>query len=225
MNKKQLQNFSFLLGLFCAVFSPTACAQNQSSQQSLTVKQNGIAAFSKISSESPAPSPGKQSVNSVPFLWAEQGVSIDLPAGSEKLYEKPTGFSWIKKDKSQNAADAQSDAIWFSGVVNVSSKQEVFQGMTFKDALDYEYNDNLKQQREGKYTEVRWHTIDGVKGILSVEASENDPLDQRNLTWKCYRVHKGVHQLIGFSAYTSNRAFDKHKDEMQRLLFSLKLTQ
>lgn len=208
MNKMQIQQFACLLLCMCASFS-IVCAQNQ-------IKRQTVAASSALSlTESSA---------SISYTWAEQGVSVNLLAGSEKLYEKPTGFNWIKKDEAKNPGDALSDAIWFAGVVTINSKQAEFEGMKFADALDYEYNEGIKEQREGKISEARWLEIDGVKGLFVVEAAGKDLLEHRGLVWKFYRVYKGMHQIIEFKTYTSNRAFDKHKNQMQKLLSSLKFS-
>ncbi len=166
-----------------------------------------------------------QSAAFTPFTWTGQGVRLSFPSGGEMLYEKPSGFRWHILDKSAGAADALLDAVWFGGVVTISNKQEMFQGMTFKDALDYEYNEGLAEQRQGKYTEVRWLTIDGVNGIFSREARMKDSRDLRHIKWKCYRVYRGEHQLLEFSAYTSNRAFDRRANVMQKIVESLKFSQ
>ncbi len=141
------------------------------------------------------------------------------------LYEKPSGFRWHILDKSNSSADALLDAVWFGAVVTISNKQGAFQGMTFKEALDYEYNENLVEQRQGKYTEVRWLIIDGIKGVFSREAAGKDAREPRSMKWKCYRVYRGEHQLLEFSAYTSNRSFDRQSDTMQKIVESMKFSQ
>lgn len=124
--------------------------------------------------------------NIIPFTWKEQGVSISFPSGWELVYEKPTGFSWntfFGRDKAQPA-----DALWLSGIVTIGNKTGTFEGMSFKDALDYEYAENVKEQREGKFTEVNWLTIDGVNGMFIRDEKSKDSRDLQHLKWKCHRI-------------------------------------
>jgi hypothetical protein len=95
--------------------------------------------------------------------------------------------------------------------------------MSFQDALDYEFAENVKEQGAGKFAEVSWLTIDGVKGMFTRDEKSKAPGDLQHLKWKCYRVYKGEHQILEFSIFTSSEAFDRNAGEMKELLDSLKL--
>ncbi len=211
-NLFQIITLVFLITL-ASIF--VACIQTESNEQ-----------FSVAASSLPLNTPASPTEislaaqNSIVYTWKEQGVSISFPSGWDSVYEKPTGFSWntfFGRDKAQPA-----DAVWLSGIVTIGNKTGTFEGMNFKDALDYEYAENIKDK--GKYTEVSWLTVDGVTGMFTCDEKSNDSHDLRHLQWKCYRIYKGEHQILEFSAYTSGKTFNRNEDEMKKLLASLKFT-
>ena len=82
----------------------------------------------------------------------------------------------------------------------------------------------LDQQKLGKYTEVRWLVLDGVRGVQFLEKSPDDSSDVQRLQWQAYRSYNGQKQLINLMVHSSGKGFPTHVDALYGILYSTKLT-
>jgi hypothetical protein len=78
-------------------------------------------------------------------------------------------------------------------------------------------------QKIGKYDEVRWLEIDGLKGVGFRESKQEMPGDIRRLQWQAYREYAGSTQLINMILSTDSGDFAKHEDELYGILYSTKV--
>jgi hypothetical protein len=78
-------------------------------------------------------------------------------------------------------------------------------------------------QKIGKYDEVKWMEIDGLRGILFRESKQEMADDIRRLEWQAYRKYAGQSQLVTLILSTNDANFPKHQDELYGILYSMKI--
>ena len=79
------------------------------------------------------------------------------------------------------------------------------------------------QQKIGKYDEVRWLEIDGLRGVGFRESKQEMAGDIRRLQWQAYRTYAGSTQLVNMILSTNSGDFAKHEDELYGILYSTKV--
>jgi hypothetical protein len=79
------------------------------------------------------------------------------------------------------------------------------------------------QQKIGKYDEVKWLALDGVRGLEFRESKQEMTDDIRRLEWQAYRTYAGNTQLITMILSTNSGDFAKHEDELYGILYSTKV--
>jgi hypothetical protein len=79
------------------------------------------------------------------------------------------------------------------------------------------------QQKIGKYDEVRWLELDGLRGVGFREAKPEMADDIRRLEWQAYRKYAGSTQLVTLILSTNGAGFPKHEDELYGILYSTKV--
>jgi len=140
--------------------------------------------------------------------WEQQGISWMLPA------------NWSKND-------VHNETLSYSGggahlTVNISVMPQM------KDLVDTSikamYEAAKTQKSIGKYDEVRWLELDGVRGVGFRESVQEEPGDIRRLEWQAYRTFAGSTQLITLILSTDSGEFAKHQDELYGILYSTKVT-
>jgi hypothetical protein len=142
--------------------------------------------------------------------WDRQNMSFTVP--SNWTGEESDSKSFMMR--SPGGADAASL------IVSISPMPEDFPA----DSSIQAYYDSAKSNaKNGEVDEVRWLEIDGLKGVQFREANKEDPDDHRRMHWMAYRKYTGQLQYINIILATQNKDFERHKDAMYGVLYSLKL--
>ncbi len=76
---------------------------------------------------------------------------------------------------------------------------------------------------DGKYDEVKWLELDGLRGLEFRQSKQETPGDIRRLEWQAYRTYAGQNQLITMILSTDDGAFAKHQDELYGIMYSTKV--
>ena len=77
--------------------------------------------------------------------------------------------------------------------------------------------------KNGEVDEVKWVEIDGVKGVQFRESVPEHPDGHRRLQWMAYRKYTGQVQLVNVMLASEGKDFERHKDAMYGILYSLKI--
>ena len=85
------------------------------------------------------------------------------------------------------------------------------------------YDGAVTDQKNGKYEEVRWLELDGLRGVLTREDPQESKDSARRLQWRGYRKYAGQVQLVSIMLSSQSQHFDMHKDAMYGVLYSSKL--
>jgi len=168
---------------------------------------------SKASSSStvdkPKPTDAQQSIidSGTETTWNEQGISWRLPAG------------WPKMEVHKESLNYGSPANGFL-IASISVMSADFPSDT---SLDATYTSALEQLKQGKYENVRWLEIDGVKGVEWVEAMPEDKDGARRHQWIGFRNYQGQNQQLNIMVSTKGSNFDKQRDTFAAIMYSMKI--
>ena len=139
--------------------------------------------------------------------WDEQGISWKLPAGWKKMDVKKETFNYSSPD------------LAFL-LVNISSMSPDFPVDSSTQAY---YDQALQQLKNGKYENVRYLEIDGVKGVEWTEAMPEEKDGARRHQWMGYRNYLGQTQLLNVMLSTKGTNFEKHRDDFPAIMYSMKI--
>ncbi len=140
------------------------------------------------------------------YKWDDQGVSWELRSGWKKMSIEKQSFNY------------QSPDLAFL-LVNVSDLGDTFPMET---SLKAYYDQAMLQLKNGKYESVKMVEIDGMTGVEFIEAPPPGKDDPRRHQWIAYRRYLGQTQQINVMTSTKASNFDKHKDDFQAILYSMK---
>ncbi len=139
--------------------------------------------------------------------WDQQGVTWTLPA------------NWKTETVRNEMFSSGGGGAFLS--VNISTMQSM-QNLT--DVSIKAMHDSAKmEQKSGKYDEVKWLELDGLRGVEFRQSKQESPGDIRRLEWQAYRTYAGQTQLITMILSTSDSAFPKHEDELYGIMYSTKI--
>jgi len=139
--------------------------------------------------------------------WDEQGISWKLPAGWKKMDVKKETFNYSSPD------------LAFL-LVNISPMSPDFPVDSSTQAY---YDQALQQLKNGKYENVRYLEIDGVKGVEWTEAMPEEKDGARRHQWMGYRNYLGQTQLLNVMLSTKGTNFEKHRDDFPAIMYSMKI--
>ena len=142
--------------------------------------------------------------------WGQQGISWTLPAKWSELTKSSEMFNW-KSPGSEDAAFLIS---------NISAMGADFPTDA---SIKATYEGAVSDQKNGKYEEVRWLELDGLRGVLTREPLQETKDSPRRLQWRGYRKYAGQSQLVSIMLSSQSQHFDMHKDAMYGVLYSSKL--
>lgn len=77
--------------------------------------------------------------------------------------------------------------------------------------------------KNGEVDEVKWVEIDGLKGVQFREANPEKPDGHRRLQWMAYRKYTGQTQLLNVMLASEGKDFERHKNAMYGVLYSMKV--
>src|SRR5712692_1123957 len=138
--------------------------------------------------------------------WDQQGITWTLPA------------NWRNETVRNETFSSGGGGAFLS--VNISVMDSSFPADISIKAM----HDAAKaSQKNGKYDEVRWLALDGLRGVGFRESKPEMADDIRRLEWQAYRTYAGQTQLVTLILSTNGAGFPKHEDELYGILYSTKL--
>lgn len=155
---------------------------------------------------------------------AEQSAAV--AAGKEVKWVRQ-GMSWtIPSDWAEQANDAYMFMMRSPGaggaslIVNVSPMDE---GYPIESAIQAQFQQAESRAKNGQVDEVKWVEIDGVKGVQFRESNPERSDGSRRLQWMAYRKYLGQIQLINLMLASQGKDFDRHRETMYGILYSMKV--
>jgi hypothetical protein len=141
--------------------------------------------------------------------WDRQGMSFTVPPNWTETQVDSKNFTW--RSPGDGAA---------SLIVSISPMAEEFP----VDASIQAFFDGAKTRAQnGEVDELKWVEIDGLKGVQFREANPEQGDDHRRLQWMAYRKYTGQVQLVNVMLASEGKDFERHKDAMYGILYSLKI--
>ena len=138
--------------------------------------------------------------------WEQQGITWTLPPKWTKVNVGNEMFNW-----------GGGGAFI---IVSISALGDTFPMDT---ALQAAYDGAQTSYKNGKYEELRWLELDGLKGVQWREAMPEDKSSPRRLQWQAYRKYAGQIQLVNLMLSTNGSNFPQHQDEFYAILDSTKI--
>jgi hypothetical protein len=142
--------------------------------------------------------------------WDRQGISWTVPPNWTEEENESKSFMW----RSPGGADAASL------IVSISPMNDSF---PTDSAMDAAYEQAKDRAKNGEVDEVKWVEIDGLRGVQFREANPEKPDAPRRLQWTAYRKYLGQVQGINLMLATQGKDFERHKDAMYGILYSMKV--
>ena len=139
--------------------------------------------------------------------WDDQGISWTLPKNWKKMNVSKTMFNYSSPDLAFLIA-------------NISVMPDNFPSET---SLKANYESALQQLKNGKYENVRYVEIDGVKGVEFTEAMPEEKSGARRHQWIAFRNYLGQNQMLNIMLSTKGTNFEKHRDDFPAVLYSMKI--
>ena len=138
--------------------------------------------------------------------WDQQGISWTMPS------------NWKKEDARNETFSSGGGGAFLSGNISVM-------GADFPSdiSINAMYESAKTNQKNGKYDELKWLEIDGMRGVEFRESKTERPDDIRRLEWQGYRKYAGQNQLVTLILSTSGANFPRHQDELYGILYSMKI--
>jgi hypothetical protein len=137
--------------------------------------------------------------------WDQQGITWTFPP------------NWKKQDVRNETLSYGGDGAFLS--VNISVMDASFPSEVSIKAM---HEGARTQMKNGKYDEVKWLEINGVRGVEFRESKQERTDDIRRLEWQAYRTYAGQNQLITMILSTNDGSFAKHQDELYAIMYSTK---
>ena len=167
---------------------------------------NGTSTTASSTVEKPKLTPAQQSIQdgATEVKWDAQGIAWKLPSGFRKMSVLKEQFNY------------GSPATGFL-IASISVMPDSFPSDT---SIDAYYEQALEQLKQGKYENVRWLEIDGVKGVEWVEAMPEIRDGPRRHQWIAFRRYLGQNQQLNIMVSTDGDKFDKQRDTFAAIMYS-----
>ncbi|HQU94411.1 MAG TPA: hypothetical protein PLK77_19095 [Pyrinomonadaceae bacterium] len=164
-------------------------------------------ATSKDSVEKPSLTASQKSIqdSATEVKWDDQGITFKVPSGFAKMDVKKESFNY------------GSPATGFL-IASISVMPDSFPADV---SIKATYDSALEQLKQGKYKNVRWLEIDGVKGVEWVESPPEEKDGIRRHQWIAFRKYQGQNQQLNIILSTDQTKFDKQEDAFAAILYSL----
>lgn len=160
--------------------------------------------------EKPSPTAAQQALidGGEETKWDDQALSWRLPKGWKKMNATKDSFNYSSPD------------LAFL-LVNISNMPNNFPADV---SLKATYDGNIQQMKNGKYENVRYLEIDGVKGVEFVETMPEDKSGPRRHQWIAYRPYNGQIQMLNVMLSTKGSNFESKRDTFPAILYSMKIS-
>ncbi len=159
--------------------------------------------------EKPNPTAAQQAAiaNGQEAKWDQQGITWTLPA------------NWKRGDVRNESFTYNGNGAFLTVAISPLPQMENLVDTSLKAMFE----SAKTQQKIGKYDEVRWLEIDGVRGVGFRESKQEMAGDIRRLEWQAYRKYAGSTQMITLILSSDSGNFPKHEDELYGILYSTKI--
>jgi hypothetical protein len=174
-----------------------------------TASAPGKTASGDTNAETPNLTPGQQALIDAAeeVTWDAQGISWKLPKGWKKMNVLKESFNY-----------GSADNAFLIGSISVMSND-----FPSDISLKATYDSSLQQLKNGKYENVRYVQIDGVKGVEWIEAMPELRDGARRHQWIAFRNYQGQNQQLNIMLSTTGTNFEKHRDEFAAIMYSMKI--
>ncbi|HEU4506644.1 MAG TPA: hypothetical protein VFR78_00300 [Pyrinomonadaceae bacterium] len=169
--------------------------------------------------------PGPSNKATEPAKPTEQQAAA--VAGGKEVKWIKQGMSWtVPSDWAEQANDASMFMMRSPGaggaslIVNIAPMDE---GYPVQSAIEAQFQQAESRAKNGEVDEVKWVEIDGVKGVQFRETNPARGDGSRRLQWMAYRKYLGQTQLINLMLASQGKDFDRHRDAMYGILYSMKV--
>ena len=139
--------------------------------------------------------------------WDQQGITWTFPP------------NWKKQDVRNESFSYSGNGAFLTVAISTMPQMEKMTDVSIKAMFEAAKT----QQKIGKYDEVKWLALDGVRGVGFRESKQEMPGDIRRLEWQAYRTYAGSTQLVTMILSSDSGNFAQHQDELYAILFSTKL--
>lgn len=140
--------------------------------------------------------------------WDRQGMSWTIPPN----WTEETNESKMFVMRSPGGGNAASL------IVSISPMDE-----NFPADIQPWFDQAEGRAKNGEVDEVKFVEIDGLKGVLFREASPEKPDGHRRLQWMAYRKYTGQLQLVNVMLASEGKDFERHRNAMYGILYSMKV--
>ena len=140
--------------------------------------------------------------------WDRQAMSWTIPPN----WTEETNESKMFVMRSPGGGNAASL------IVNISPMDA-----DFPTDLDAWFGQAESRAKNGEVDEVKLVEIDGLKGVQFREANPEKPDGHRRLQWMAYRKYTGQTQLVNVMLASEGKDFERHKNAMYGILYSMKV--
>lgn len=205
-----------VLTLGLITFALTFCGLGDKLKQLSSANETGGTNSSSTSSttstgsvEKPSPTAAQQSIidGATETTWDAQGISWRLPSGFKKMSVMKESFNY------------GSPASGFL-IASISVMPDDFPSET---SIDAYHTQALQQLKQGKYENVRWLEIDGVKGVEWIKAMPEIKDGARRHQWIAFRRYLGQNQQLNIMVSTDGDKFEKQRDTFAAIMYSMKI--
>lgn len=182
--------------------------QSGSSNSNSSSSSSGTSATGGEEVEKASPTAAQMAAiaNGQTVKWDQQGITWTMPA------------NWSKQEARTETSSYGGGGAFLSG--NISTMDPSFPSDISIKAM---YDAAKSNQKIGKYDEVKWIEIDGLRGVQFRESKPEMADDIRRLEWQAYRKYAGQNQLVTLILSTNGANFPKHQDELYGILYSMKI--
>lgn len=138
--------------------------------------------------------------------WEEQGLSWKLPKKG-----------WGKNLQNRTMIQYGSPGAGFL-IVTIAPMTGDFPTDI---SLKANYTRGIEDLKNGKYKEVKYTEIDGLKGVETIETPPEDKGDAQRHQWISFREYGGQKQMLSVMVSTNGNNFEKQADTLQAILYSM----
>ena len=198
-----------LLFLVVAACNLTSKLKSNSNNNSSSSSSGNPSKIGDDPVEKPNPTAAQQAAiaNGQEAKWDQQGITWTLPA------------NWKRGDVRNESFSYNGNGAFLTVAISPLPQMENLVDTSLKAMFE----SAKTQQKIGKYDEVRWLEIDGVRGVGFRESKQEMADDIRRLEWQAYRKYAGSTQMITLILSTNSANFPKHEDELYGILYSTKI--
>jgi len=200
-----------LLGLTTIVFVMAACnlTNKLKSSNSNSGSSSGTSSVGgePVEKANPTAAQSAAIANGQTVKWDQQGITWTLPA------------NWTKVDVRNESLSYGGGGAFLTVAISVMPTMENLTETSIK-AM---HEQARTEQKIGKYDEVKWLELDGVRGVQHRESRQEMAGDIRRLQWRAYRKYAGNTQLITLILSTDSGNFTQHQDALYGILYSTKV--